>query len=119
MRSRLTRAVCGHGPRPAALRLTALRTILRNPGKPGLRWSDYPLDGRGKIRSGERGDARSQLLAQHARLHLGDFARRQIAKLERPERDPDEPVHGEPEMAQHLSHFAVLAFPYREGQPDV
>src|SRR3984893_16145624 len=129
MRSRLTRAVCGHGPRPASLRSTTLprrksglpdlRTILRNPGKPRLRGSDYPLDGRGKIRSGKRGDARSQLIAQQARLHLGDFARRQIAKLEGPERYPDKPVHGEPEMAQHLSHFAVLAFPYREGQPDV
>src|SRR5437588_12486205 len=99
MRSRLTRAVCGHGPRPAALRSTTLRAMLRNPGRPGLRWSDCPLDGRGKIRSGKRGDARSQLIAQHARLHLGGFARRQIAKLEGPERYPDEPVYGEPEMA--------------------
>jgi hypothetical protein len=41
--------------------------------------SDYPLDRRGKIRSRKRGDARSQLVAQHACPYLGDLARRQIA----------------------------------------
>src|SRR5205807_5596788 len=48
-----------------------------------------------------------------------DFARRKIAKLERPERDADEAIYRQAEIPQHVLHLAVLAFPDRESEPDI
>ena len=66
-----------------------------------------------------RGDALAELLAQRARLDLLDRAFRQVAELERPERHADQPVHRQPEMAQHVAHLAVLALAHREREPDI
>src|SRR5262249_50759130 len=67
----------------------------------------------------ERGDPRAKLLAQVARAYLLDRAFGQIAELERPERDADEPVHLEPEMAEHVLDLAVLALAHGEHEPHI
>src|SRR5262245_19916884 len=78
------------------------------------------LDARaGEIRPGLGRDARAELRAQGARLHLLDRARRELAELERPERHPDQAVDREPEVAEHVPHHAVLALADRKGKPDI
>src|SRR5262249_35942739 len=73
-------------------------------GEIALRLHDHPL---------------AELVAQHAGAYLLDRALRQLAQLERAERDADQPVHLQAEMAQHVAHLAVLALADREGEPDV
>ena len=73
----------------------------------------------GKIRTGLRRHPLAELLAQSPRLHLLDRAFGELAELERAERHPDEPVHRQAEVAEHVLHLAVLALADREGEPDV
>src|SRR4051812_46290175 len=73
----------------------------------------------GKVGAGRRGDLLAELLAQHAGLHLVDLAFLEFAQLERTVGDPDQPVHLEAEMRQHVAHLAVLALADRKHQPDI
>src|SRR5262249_33000195 len=61
----------------------------------------------------------AKLRGQDARAQLLDCAFRQIAELERAERDADEPVHLQPQMAEHVLDLAVLALAHREGEPNI
>src|SRR5438552_4610779 len=61
----------------------------------------------------------AELLAQHARLDFIDRTLRDLAQLERTVGHPDQPVHLEAEMRQHVAHLAVLAPADREHQPDI
>src|SRR6266550_330394 len=61
----------------------------------------------------------SELLGQHFLGHLGDFAARQIAELERPEGEPDQSGNREPQMFEHAAHLAVLALARRQRDPRV
>src|SRR5262245_64421882 len=53
------------------------------------------------------------------RAYLLDRAGGQLAELERTERDPDQAVHRQPEMAEHILHLAVLALAHGKGQPHI
>ena len=77
------------------------------------------LDRPREIQSRRRGDAFAELLAQVPRAHLVDRALGQLAELERTERHPDQAVHRQPEMAEHVLHLAVLALAHREGEPHI
>src|SRR5262249_37869410 len=63
------------------------------------------------------------LLAQFCtQLGCFDFPHRavvEIAELERPERDADQPVDPQSERFEHLAHLAVLALADAEGEPDI
>src|SRR3990170_335661 len=65
------------------------------------------------------GKLRSELIGEHAPLHLIDRAGGQVAERERPERDADEPVDGQSEMLGELLHLAVLAFAQGEREPEI
>src|SRR5680860_949882 len=65
------------------------------------------------------GELRSELLGEHAPLHLLDRALGKIAERERPERDADEPIDGKPEMLGELLHLAVLAFAQGNREPEI
>jgi hypothetical protein len=79
-----------------------------------------PLDpGPGEIRTGQSRDPVAELITQGPRFHLFDCAFRQVAEPERSERNPDQAVHRQPEMTEHVLHLAILAFPDCEGEPDV
>src|SRR5439155_14472278 len=60
-----------------------------------------------------------ELLGQHLPRHLGDLATCQIAELERPEGEPDQPRDRKPEMFEHAAHLAVLAFAQGQRDPGV
>ena len=60
-----------------------------------------------------------KLVLQHAGLDLLHRAFGQIAQLERPEGEADQPVHGQAEMFENALDFAVLAFAQAHGEPDI
>ena len=64
-------------------------------------------------------ELRAELVLEHPRADLDDLALAEIAEFERPERDADEPVHGEPEMFEHPLDLAVLALAQAHGDPGV
>ena len=64
-------------------------------------------------------DALAELLAEHAGRHLFYLAFRQFAELKGAERDTNETGDGQPEMAEHVAYFAVLALADGEGEPSV
>src|SRR6266851_5671284 len=72
-----------------------------------------------EIRARECGHLFAELLAQHPGLDLLDLAFGELAQLERTVGNPDQAVHFEPEMRQHIADFAVLAFADRKHQPDI
>src|SRR6478672_280167 len=72
-----------------------------------------------EIRAGEGRNLLAELLAQHAGLDLLDLAFGQLAQLKRPVGHPDQPVHLEAEMRQHVAYLAVLALTDRKYQPDI
>ena len=83
-------------------------------------WLRLALDARaGEVGAGRGGDARAELIAQGPRLDLLDRAGRDLAELERAERNPDQAVHREAEVTEHVAHLAVLALADREGEPDI
>src|SRR6185437_5660391 len=105
-------------------RALALRGSLRSPLRVTVRHGPRLVflqlrDRSGEIRAGQRRDASAELLAQRARPDLGDRARRQLAELERPVGHPDQPVHRETEMTQHVPDLAVLALTHGEGEPNI
>jgi hypothetical protein len=61
----------------------------------------------------------SELFGEHLFRHLGDLAARQIAQLEWPKGEPDQPRHGEPEMLEYLANLAVLALAQSQRDPGV
>src|SRR4029077_371294 len=61
----------------------------------------------------------SELLGQHLLWYLGDLTTCQIAELERPKREPDQPGHREAEMFEHTTHFTVLALTQSQRDPRV
>src|SRR5215469_8345314 len=67
------------------------------------------------IRMGRRASG-PKLLAEHLPRHLVDRAARQIAELERPEREADQPSHLKPEMFEHATHLSV--FPLAQSHRD-
>src|SRR5262249_43990604 len=77
------------------------------------------FDRPGEIRPRQSCDALANRPAQRPRLDLHDRAGRKLAELERPERDTDQPVDLEPEMAEHVLDLAVLALADREVEPDI
>src|SRR5258707_4458730 len=79
----------------------------------------FAMDRPCEIRACERGDLFAELLAQHPGLDLLNQAFRQFAQLKRTVGYPDQPVHFEAEMRQHVAHLAVLALADRKYQPDV
>ena len=76
-------------------------------------------DRRGKIGPRRLCNPLTELLAQMPGLDFLHFAFGQVAKLERPIGDADQPVHLQPQMVEHVAHFAVLALADREGEPDI
>src|SRR5262245_53985699 len=73
----------------------------------------------GKVGAGGLRDPLAQLLAQRPRPHLVDGALGTLAQLKRAERHPDQPVHRQPEVAEHVLDLTVLALADRKRQPDV
>src|SRR3990170_2319521 len=65
------------------------------------------------------GKLRSELIGEHTPLRLIDRAFGKIAERERPERNADEPVHGQSEMLGELLHLAVLAFAQGDREPEI
>ena len=57
--------------------------------------------------------------AQRLRFDFLHRAIGQLAQLERPEGNADQPVHLQPERFQHLAHLAVLALADGKGEPDI
>src|SRR5207249_2992077 len=84
--TRIARPLC----RPPTIRIAALRP---RPAPPRL---------------GRR--ARAELLAQHLAGYFLDRAGPQVTELERPEGQPDQPVHRPAEMLADPPDLAVLAF---------
>ena len=76
-------------------------------------------DGRLEIDAGLLGQFGSKLVGEHARADLLDRAFRQIAELERPEGEPDQPVHLQAEVLEDALHLAVLALAQPQRDPDV
>jgi len=61
----------------------------------------------------------AELLPQHSGADFFNFALTKLTELERPERNADQPSDAEPEMAEHIADFAVLAFTNAEREPHV
>src|SRR5262249_29941255 len=105
---------------PASVPLAAVaRTALLAPWRFGLVHRRSIDDRRGEIALRFGNHPLAELVAQHARTHLLDRAFAELAQLEWAERDADQPVHLQAEVAQHVAHLAVLALADREGEPDV
>src|SRR4051812_36411753 len=136
IRGRATRPV-GRLAR-AAIRRTAPAAVLCSwhmvPGAPGItlsgpqirltgrRFEDglIPLHQRpGKIRARDRGDPFADLFAQRAGLDLLHRAVRQVAQLERPIGHADQAIYRQPQVTQHVTDLAVLAFSHGEREPDI
>src|SRR6185437_13006237 len=62
---------------------------------------------------------RAELLAQHLARHFLDGAARQLAELERPVGDADEPRHAQAQMLHDAADLAVLAFMQADGEPGI
>jgi hypothetical protein len=76
-------------------------------------------DRSGEIAARKFDDTRAELLAKRCGLDFRDRAFGKIAELERPECHPDQAIHLQPEMGEHVSHLAVLALADREGEPHI
>src|SRR5438270_2033341 len=72
-----------------------------------------------EIGTGKRGNLLAELFAQHAGLDLLDLSFGEFAQLKRTIGYPDQSVHLETEMREHVAHLAVLAFADRKRQPDI
>ena len=104
----------------------------RHPARRARAFAADPLaspHGRSAVAETETGEEKSapescdqplaELLAQHARRHFLDRALGKLAELKRPERNADEPGDRQPEMAEHVAHFAVLALADGESEPQI
>ena len=65
------------------------------------------------------GQRRAELVAQHAGFDLFERAFGDLAELERPEGEPDQPVDLEPQMFEHALDLAVLALAQAHGEPAI
>src|SRR5579885_3722452 len=61
----------------------------------------------------------AELFGEDAARHLLDRAARQVAELERPVGNADEPRHRQAQMLHHAAHLAVFAFGKAHGEPGV
>ena len=61
----------------------------------------------------------AELLLQHLGAHLLDEPGLEVAELERPEGEADQPVHREAEMLEDPLDLAVLALAQAERDPDI
>ena len=122
---------------PRAFRRLAPRAMARMLAQFGLRVTPrsflYLSLPRGALhrRHQRRGDVRvkialrlggqhlAQLVLQNPRRHFLDRALAQLAELERPERQTDQPVYIEADMFEHPLDLAVLALAQAHGQPDI
>src|SRR5688500_12442656 len=93
-------------------KLTLLTPLLPRRHLPLQHW---PLE----IHIGTGNHVGAQHLPQLVGRHFPDLTALQPAKLERPERDADQPVHLEAEMLQHIAYLAVLALASADGEPDI
>ena len=75
--------------------------------------------GRFEIDARLLGQLVAELVLQDARLHFLDSAVLQLAELERPVRQADQAIHGEPQMLENALDLAVLAFAQAHGEPHV
>ena len=64
-------------------------------------------------------EPRPELVLQDGGFYLFDLACLQFTKHERAEGDADEAVHRQAKMLHDAAHFAVLAFAYGDGDPDI
>src|SRR5580704_11520961 len=76
-------------------------------------------DRSGEIAPRRLRDAVAELFTQDSRLDFFDLALGKVRELERPERYPDQPVYLQADGAEDVANLAVLAFAYRERQPDI
>jgi hypothetical protein len=122
------RVACRRFCRSGTSRLAWLVSTVRITTGPGLARGDRLDDFRRfvfnfkraqKISAGRFGERRPQLIAEHTRAHLLDRALGDIAKLERSEGKPDQPVDVKTDMFEHAFDFAVLAFAQRDREPAI
>ncbi len=102
----------------------ALGPVLRHAGGEAVGGVRLLLDlalHHGPLEIGSRGGGElgADLLLEHAGAHLVDAALGDFAELERPIGYADEPVHLEPEGAEHVAHLAVLALAQGDRDPGV
>src|SRR5258708_21341451 len=71
------------------------------------------------IRMALRRRARAELLAQHLARHFLERAAREVAELEGPVGDADEPRHAEPQMLHDAADLAVLALMQAHPEPGI
>ena len=83
------------------------------------RWRRARNDIGVEIDIGLLGELAANLVAQDARRHFGDLALAQIAQLEGPEGNADQPIDAEADMLKHALDLAVLALAQAHGNPDV
>ena len=108
--------MCARGAGVGAARPGGRRRPRRHAARPGPRARRAALE----IDARLGGERRAELLAQHAGRHGSSTApSAEFAELERPERDADQPGHGEAELLQHPLDLAVLALAQAHGEPDV
>ncbi len=107
-------------PRAGASAFCALRgrPLSRRPSFLGLR---FGFGGQWRVEIGARFAQQgfAELIAQHTATDLFQSAVIQIAELERPERQPDEPVHFKAEMFQYALDLAIFALAQAHGHPGV
>ncbi len=65
------------------------------------------------------GKPRPELILQDTRFHFLDCAGLQVAQHERPERNADQAVHGQPKVLHDAAHLAVLALADGERDPHI
>ena len=95
--------------RALALRLADLRSERRD----RLPHRAFEVD------AGLASELRSELLLQDLGAHLLDESALEVAELERPEGEADQPVHGKAEMLEDVLDLAVLALAQAERDPDI
>ncbi len=107
-----------HGPVRPHFALCAGRPLSRRPSFLGLR---FGFGGQWRVEIGARFAQQgfAELIAQHTATDLFQSAVIQIAELERPERQPDEPVHFKAEMFQYALDLAIFALAQAHGHPGV
>src|SRR6202022_4166996 len=72
-----------------------------------------------EIGAGGPRQLRAKLVAENSPANLTHLALGQIAELERPIGDTDQPIGIEAEVAEQLLDLAILALAQGHGQPDI
>src|SRR5690348_5680106 len=71
------------------------------------------------MRTALRRPADAELLAQHLARHFLDGAARQVAELERPVGNADEPRNAQAQMLHDAADLAILALVQADGEPGI